>query len=75
MGGDGGDGRDLRLWFRDEIESGLAGVFVAMACASGAESPDYRRGFADALRSVALVFGVEKLGKVNIGANVTVDDG
>jgi hypothetical protein len=52
-----GDGC-LRLWFRDEIENALLGVFAAMASASGAEGSDYRRGFVDALRAVALVFGV-----------------
>jgi len=53
------DGRGtLRLWFRDEIENGLTGVFAAMASASAAEGSDYRRGFVDALRAVGLVFGV-----------------
>jgi hypothetical protein len=54
MGGDG----SLRVYFRDEIENALLGVFAAMASASGAEGADYKRGFVDALRSVALVFGV-----------------
>jgi hypothetical protein len=53
-----GDGRGLRLWFRDEIENALLGVFAAMSAASGSEDANYRRGFLDALRSVALVFGV-----------------
>jgi len=52
------DGRDLRLFFRDEIQSALLGVGAAMSAASGAEDGDYRRGFVDALRAVALVFGI-----------------
>ena len=54
-----GGGGSLRVYFRDEIENALLGVFAAMASASGAEGSDYRRGFVDALRSVALVFGVQ----------------
>ena len=53
-----GDGSGLRVYFRDEIENGLAGLFAAVMAAEGGGSAEYRRGFADALRAAALVFGV-----------------
>jgi hypothetical protein len=61
MGGSMG----LDLWFREDVARILASTYQTMTASLGAVPPHqpqmadlYRRGFADALRAVALAFGV-----------------
>lgn len=55
----------LDLWFRDDVVRILASTYETMQASTGAVgpiSPDvaepYRQGFVDALRAVAIAFGV-----------------
>jgi hypothetical protein len=57
----------LQIWFREDIENSLLAVYTVMqataATTSGnnAHSADYCRGFEDALKCVAMSFGVKLL--------------
>ena len=54
----------LDLWFQDDVARILASTYEAMQASTGgnpgggAELETYRQGFADALRAVAVAFGV-----------------
>jgi hypothetical protein len=55
----------LDLWFREDVARILASTHEAMRAAMGATAPldiesaeTYQQGFADALRAVAVAFGV-----------------
>lgn len=63
----------LQIWFREDIENSLRAVYTVMqataatASEDNAHSEDYCRGFEDALKCVAMSFGV-KLSSQKIGS-------
>ena len=61
----------LDVWFRQDVARILASTQGTLAQAQGAVTPldperanAYRQGFADALQSVAVAFGLERPGSV-----------
>lgn len=58
------EGTELRVWFRDEIESILASVSAAKLSSlaqSEDNHEDYRRGVIDTVNSIALAFAIDPI--------------
>lgn len=58
----------LQIWFREDIENSLLAVYETMHATTAAlenndQSGAYRKGFEDALKCVAMSFGVKLLSK------------
>lgn len=63
-------GNELRLYFRDEIESILASVIAAKLSSLAQNTQDheaYRHGVIDTVNSIALAFGIEPIVTANRG--------